>query len=37
MLEAAHEERKKWKALVEYYKKFCEANGYAWHEYRIKI
>lgn len=25
------------KVLVDRYKKFCEANGYAWYEYRIKI
>lgn len=25
------------KVLVDKYKNFCEANGYAWHQYRINI
>lgn len=29
--------RLKWKKLESEYKKFCEKNGYAWQEYRIKI
>ena len=23
--------------LVAYYKRFCEENGYAWEQYRIKV
>lgn len=29
--------RKQIKMLIENYKRYCEANGYAWNEYRIKI
>ena len=33
----AKEYRKQWKALFEYYKRFCEQNGYAWYQYRCNI
>lgn len=29
--------KKQIKMMIDYYKAYCERNGYAWNEYRIKI
>lgn len=36
-IKSAEKCRREWKRLFEYYKKFCESNGYAWYAYRINV